>query len=69
MGTSIQKIDQTYGHIEVEQQAEVITKAQDQIKRTGFILNKPEVIEDADSSKYKFETVYKKSDRKIKTAK
>jgi len=49
MGTSIQKIDQTYGHIEVEQQAEAITKAQDHIKRTGFILNQPEVIEDLDS--------------------
>jgi integrase len=45
MGTSIQKIEQTYGHIEVEQQAEVITKAQDRIKKTGFVLNQPEVIE------------------------
>ena len=70
MGTSIQKIDQTYGHIEVEQQADAITKAQDHIKRTGFILNKPEVIEeDGDSVEYKVETVYRKSDKKIITAK
>ena len=48
MGTSIQKIEQTYGHIEVEQQADLITKAQDHIKKTGFVLNKPEVIEEDD---------------------
>ncbi|WP_236072709.1 tyrosine-type recombinase/integrase [Prochlorococcus marinus] len=48
MGTSIQKIEQTYGHIEVEQQADLITKAQDHIKKAGFILNKPEVIEEED---------------------
>lgn len=38
MGTSIQKIESTYGHIEVETQAEVITRAQDHIRRTGIIL-------------------------------
>jgi len=67
MGTSVQKIEQTYGHIEVEHQADVITKAQDHIKRTGFILNQPEVIEDLDSVEYKLETVYRKSDKKIKS--
>ena len=45
MGTSIQKIESTYGHIEVEQQAELITKSQEHIKKTGFVLNKPEVVE------------------------
>ena len=45
MGTSIQKIESTYGHIEVEQQADIITKAQSYIKKAGFILNKPEVVE------------------------
>ena len=45
MGTSIQKIENTYGHIEVEKQADLITKAQEHIKRTGFVLNQPEVIE------------------------
>ena len=38
MGTSIQKIESTYGHIEVETQADVVTRAQDHIKRTGIIL-------------------------------
>lgn len=46
MGTSVQKIEATYGHIEVEQQAEKITKAQGIIKQTGFVLEKPEVFED-----------------------
>ena len=46
MGTSIKKIESTYGHIQVEQQADVITKAQAHIKRTGLVLKKPEVIED-----------------------
>ena len=45
MGTSIQKIENTYGHIEVEKQADLITKAQEHIKRTGFVLNQPEVLE------------------------
>ena len=46
MGTSIQKIEATYGHIEVEQQVDKITKAQGLIKATGFVLEKPEVYED-----------------------
>lgn len=37
MGTSIKKIEDTYGHIEVETQAEVITRAQDHIRRTGLV--------------------------------
>lgn len=37
MGTSIQKIESTYGHIEVETQADVITRAQDHIRRTGIV--------------------------------
>ena len=45
MGTSIEKIMSTYGHIQVEKQEELITKAQEQIRRTGFVLDKPEVIE------------------------
>ncbi len=48
MGTSIQKIEATYGHIQVEQQAEVITKAQEHIKRTGTNLAKPDIIEESD---------------------
>ena len=46
MGTSIQKIEATYGHIEVEQQVEKITKAQGLITSTGFVLETPEVYED-----------------------
>jgi integrase len=47
MGTSIQKIERTYGHIEVEQQVEKITKAQGLIATTGFVLETPEVYEDS----------------------
>ena len=63
MGTSIQKIESTYGHIEVEQQAELITKAQDQIKRTGYVLSQPEVIEDKtlESMQYQHTVVTKNS--------
>ena len=46
MGTSISKIEGIYGHITVEQEAEKITKAQGSIKRTGFVMDKIEVIED-----------------------
>ena len=45
MGTSVRKIEETYGHIQVELQAALITKSQEHIKRTGFILSKPEVID------------------------
>lgn len=46
MGTSIQKIEASYGHIEVEQQVDKITKAQGLIKATGFVLERPEVFEE-----------------------
>lgn len=46
MGTSIQKVEAVYGHIEVEQQVEKITKAQGLIATTGFVLETPEVYED-----------------------
>ena len=46
MGTSIQKIESTYGHIQVEQQAELITKSQSHLKRTGYVLDKPDVIDE-----------------------
>lgn len=49
MGTSIQKIEATYGHIEVEQQVDKITKAQLLIKTTGFILEKPVVYDERSS--------------------
>jgi len=46
IGTSIQKIEATYGHIEVEQQVDKITNAQGISKQTGFVLEKPEVFEE-----------------------
>ena len=52
MGTSIQKIESTYGHIQVEQQADVITKSQSHIVNAGFVLSKPEVIEEEEEEKY-----------------
>ena len=61
MGTSIQKIEATYGHIQVEQQAEVITKSQSHIKRTGYVLSKPEVIEEDDIDEMVNEIFEKKS--------
>jgi integrase len=37
MGTSVQKIESTYGHIDLEMQSAVITKGQDHIKRTAIV--------------------------------
>jgi hypothetical protein len=74
MGTSIQKIENTYGHIAVEKQADVLTKAQEQIKRTGFVLNQPEVLDveelvnnsQSNSHRYEISTV-KATKQKIRT--
>ena len=74
MGTSIQKIENTYGHIAVEKQADVLTKAQEQIKRTGFVLNQPEVLDveelvnnsQSNSHGYEISTV-KTNKKKIRT--
>ena len=54
MGTSISKIEGTYGHITIEQEAEKITKAQGSIKRTGFVMDKIDVI-DEDEPLYKLD--------------
>jgi|MDSW01.3.fsa_nt_gb integrase len=77
MGTSIQKIESTYGHIQVEQQAEIITKSQSHIVNAGFVLSKPEVIEEEEekyiskdslsSAKYDV-TVQKRSNKTKVTA-
>ena len=50
MGTSIAKIDKTYGHIEVELEAEKITAAQSHIRATGTELTKPEAFDEDDTS-------------------
>ena len=73
MGTSIQKIESTYGHIQVEQQAELITKSQSHLKRTGYVLSKPDVIDDEDMleslkmKSYTAELVYTKKSTTDKT--
>ena len=48
MGTSVGKIESTYGHIMVLEQADQITKNQEILKRNGVILDKPEVLDDDD---------------------
>ena len=48
MGTSVSKIESTYGHIMVLEQADQITKNQEILKRVGVILDKPEVLDDDD---------------------
>lgn len=46
MGTSVHKIESTYGHIQVEHNADLITKAQNRIMNTGYSLTKPETFEE-----------------------
>ena len=50
MGISIDKIDTTYGHIEVEQEADKITASQSHIRATGTELTKPEAYDERDTS-------------------
>ena len=45
MGTSVNKIESTYGHILLEKEIDVITKNQGLV-RSGITLDKPEVIDD-----------------------
>ena len=48
MGTSVGKIESTYGHIMVLEQADQITKNQveQRLKRNGVRLDIPEVLDD-----------------------
>ena len=48
MGTSVSKIESTYGHIMVLEQADQITKNQGILRRSGVILDTPEVLDDDD---------------------
>ena len=48
MGTSVQKIESTYGHINTELHADVITKGQGIFKRTETTLETLPVIEEED---------------------
>ena len=46
MGTSVQKIESTYGHIQVETQVDVITKAQGIVRQTDYILDTPVIVDE-----------------------
>ncbi len=48
MGTSIDKIDKTFGHIEVEQEADKITAAQSHTRAIGTELTKPEAYDEGE---------------------
>ena len=48
MGTSVSKIESTYGHIMVVEQADQITKNQEYLRRMDIILDIPEVVEEDD---------------------
>lgn len=48
-GTSIQKIEQTYGHIEVEKQTELLTRNQSYARKGGVDLQEPIDAEDPDN--------------------
>jgi integrase len=48
MGTSVSKIESTYGHIMVVEQADQITKNQEYLRRMDIILDTPEVVEEDD---------------------
>ena len=48
MGTSVQKIESTYGHINTELHADLITKGQGIFKRTETSLETLPTLEDSD---------------------
>ena len=45
MGTSVQKIEEVYGHIETEHKVDVITKSQHHPKR-GIVLENPVLLDE-----------------------
>ena len=45
MGTSVQKIENTYGHIELEQELDTITQNQGFLKRAGISIEAPQVVD------------------------
>lgn len=49
MGTSVQKIEEVYGHIETEHKVDVITKSQGIIQKAGIVLQKALLLEQEDS--------------------
>ena len=46
MGTSVSKIESTYGHIMVVEEADKITKGQEILRKSEYIIDLPEVLED-----------------------
>ena len=46
MGTSVSKIESTYGHIMVIEEADKITKGQEILRKSEYIIDLPEVLED-----------------------
>ena len=46
MGTSVQKIEEVYGHIETEHKVDVITKSQGIIQRAGIVLENPVLLDE-----------------------
>ena len=46
MGSSVSKIESTYGHIMVVEQADEITKGQQILRRSDYVIDTPEVIDD-----------------------
>ena len=46
MGTSVQKLENVYGHIETEHKVDVITKSQGIIQRAGIVLEKPVLLDE-----------------------
>ena len=46
MGTSVSKIESTYGHIMVLEQADEITKGQEILRKIDYVIDVPEVIDD-----------------------
>ena len=45
MGTSVSKIENTYGHIELEQELDTITQNQGFLKRAGISIETPQVVD------------------------
>ena len=75
MGTSVKQIEIVYGHIQVEHQADKITKAQKPLKKVGFTFDKPDVIGDdeiftiteAQDKGYQVTEVINKTNKKVKS--
>ena len=59
MGTSVSKIESTYGHIMVVEEADKITKGHEILRKSEYIIDLPEVLEDIPMDK-----IFKARDRR-----